>query len=105
MACEEGGSLAAGRPSAGENALSSGENTFSKRTHGAEATKRSALPPPPLSDVQVMGCETPNKGGVGEVGRGPGGAKASPVASDDGAWDAELDDLLKWTDELSPLPA
>lgn len=100
VACEEGGCLSAGRPGVGEN-------TFSARTYGVEAGKRSALPPPPLAHVQVADCEceTPGKGGVSEVGRGPGGAKASPAASDDGAWDEELDDLLKWTDQLSPLPA
>ena len=95
-ACEVGGSLSAARPTAGEN-------TFSARMHGVEAGKRTALVPPPLTHVQVVYSDTPRKGCTGDEGIGPGGA--SPAASDDVAWDAELDDLLKWTDQLSPLPA
>ena len=94
--------------------MAGGENTFSERDRrGGRGTGQQGLTtlalPPPIDVMSVeSGYSTPNKG----EGRGGGGggvqgagavAKASPVESDDGAWDAELDDLLKWTDNLSPL--
>ena len=81
--------------------LEGGENTFTNRQGGGRTTQ----PPPALVLAEVdSGYETP----VRDVRDGDGvqvtaECKASPVDSEDGAWDAELDDLLKWTDNLSPV--
>lgn len=79
--------------------LTYGENTFSNRQGASKAPR----PSPVLVQTDVGGgIETPVKGSSGEPA-GQIACKASPADSEDGAWDAELDDLLKWTDNLSPV--
>jgi len=79
--------------------LACGENTFSNR----QAASKAPRPSPVLVRTDVGGgYETPVKGSSGEP-VGQIACKSSPAHSEDGAWDAELDDLLKWTDNLSPV--
>jgi len=88
------------------------ENTFSTRSTGG-VRSLVTIQPLPLDVCHDRGggggFATPTKcagGGVScavDVGKGGIKASRSPADSDDGGWDAELDDLLKWTDTLSPL--